>query len=179
MPLSREERNARQRRYRQENLERYRNYDRGRDRRAYDRQWSQRPARLAWQAKYDRARREHKNALRRQRYLVTRGVIIARVCARQKKDSIGVALRSGRYRSRRLGVEIGGLAKTVVAELWEEQNGRCFYCRECLVGFDLEHKMPLSRGGDSSRANLCLACRRCNRRKQARTAEEFLSRVTV
>lgn len=48
----------------------------------------------------------------------------------------------------------------------ERANHRCEYCRTTsrLTGMALEidHILPLSRGGDSSAANLCLACRRCN-----------------
>jgi len=37
----------------------------------------------------------------------------------------------------------------------------------------IDHKIPVSRGGDDTRENLTLACHKCNARKGYRTAEEF------
>jgi len=48
----------------------------------------------------------------------------------------------------------------------------CAYCRtkECLTAttFELEHILPVSKGGQTSEQNLCLACPTCNRHKAAR-----------
>lgn len=40
-------------------------------------------------------------------------------------------------------------------------------CGECGSGEDLtwDHRVPVSRGGTSARANLAVLCRRCNGRK--------------
>ena len=58
--------------------------------------------------------------------------------------------------------------------IYESQAGRCAYC-QCGLGqsFHIDHKIPLSRGGTNSKENLCCACFSCNRRKHAKTAEEF------
>ena len=37
----------------------------------------------------------------------------------------------------------------------------------------LEHKTPVSRGGDNKKENLDVACQRCNCRKWAKTVEEY------
>lgn len=49
---------------------------------------------------------------------------------------------------------------------------RCVYCG---VDGDLEieHIVPISRGGTNSRTNLTLACRACNQKKGNKTAAEF------
>ncbi|WP_372719336.1 HNH endonuclease [Novipirellula sp.] len=50
----------------------------------------------------------------------------------------------------------------------------CAYCKTAesltVVTFEVEHIIPISRGGLSSFDNLCLACPACNRFKSDRTA---------
>jgi len=50
--------------------------------------------------------------------------------------------------------------------VWKDAGGLCGYCRthEDLVGMshEIEHLQPTSRGGETIRDNLWLACRRCN-----------------
>ncbi len=72
------------------------------------------------------------------------------------------------------------LPATLTLEDWLEilaqAGGRCVYCHET-VGprLTLDHAIPLSRGGASSRENVVAACDACNRAKNGRTPEEFLS----
>lgn len=54
-------------------------------------------------------------------------------------------------------------------------EGRCAYCTTDAGPFEIDHKTPISRGGLSTLENLALACRACNQRKRARTAEEFIA----
>lgn len=54
-------------------------------------------------------------------------------------------------------------------------NGICFYCKRD-DATDIEHRLPLSRGGTNEMANLCLACRQCNLRKGKMTDSEFIAR---
>jgi len=42
------------------------------------------------------------------------------------------------------------------------------------VRFHVDHKTPLTRGGNNSPENLCCACPSCNFRKGTKTAEEFI-----
>jgi 5-methylcytosine-specific restriction endonuclease McrA len=44
-----------------------------------------------------------------------------------------------------------------------------------LVKFHVDHKTPLSRGGSNWPSNIVCACAECNMKKNAKTAEEFLS----
>lgn len=37
----------------------------------------------------------------------------------------------------------------------------------------IEHRLPVTRGGKDDMDNLCYACRKCNQRKDVRTVEEF------
>ena len=54
----------------------------------------------------------------------------------------------------------------------EFYGGRCAYCGET-GPVEIEHKIPLSRGGTNDISNIVPACRRCNRRKLAKTDVEF------
>ena len=61
-----------------------------------------------------------------------------------------------------------------VAVLRESLGDRCEYCGLKLEGKgELEHKVPISRGGESSLDNITLACFLCNKEKHNKTPEEF------
>lgn len=100
---------------------------------------------------------------------------------------------------------IGAQARPKVSDavrdaVYSRQAGRCFYCDRELLPRDvwtpgkrreldrglwhnaadsgipeLDHRMPLARGGSHTLDNLCYACRRCNQRKYIRTQEEFIA----
>lgn len=54
------------------------------------------------------------------------------------------------------------------------QQDKCFYCyRELKGGGDVEHKIPLSRGGSNWPANICLSCRKCNLDKGTKLPKEW------
>ena len=58
------------------------------------------------------------------------------------------------------------------------RDGRvCYYCRELVAPDDIEvdHMLPVSRGGSDALDNLVVACRSCNQEKGTLTAEEFLA----
>lgn len=51
----------------------------------------------------------------------------------------------------------------------------CRYCGTPLNGGgEVDHILPVSRGGNSDPDNLTLACLTCNRDKHSKTADEFL-----
>jgi len=75
------------------------------------------------------------------------------------------------YRARKraaLGSFTGGEWLALV----ERYGGVCAYCGE-VAGLQADHRIPLSRGGDNTIANIIPACGRCNRRKADRTEAEF------
>jgi 5-methylcytosine-specific restriction endonuclease McrA len=54
-------------------------------------------------------------------------------------------------------------------------NCKCAYCeKECKDVFHIDHKIPLSRGGDNSINNLALSCPYCNFSKSNKTDIEFI-----
>jgi 5-methylcytosine-specific restriction endonuclease McrA len=56
--------------------------------------------------------------------------------------------------------------------LLERHGGRCAYCGSDF-GIEIDHRIPLNRGGSNTIENILPACRRCNRRKNQKTEEEF------
>lgn len=62
--------------------------------------------------------------------------------------------------------------------LWEQDGGRCVYCKaEVTVDdYQVDHKIPKSRGGTHRWENLATACFTCNGAKGPLTQEEFAAR---
>ena len=57
-----------------------------------------------------------------------------------------------------------------------DQDGLCDYCERQLNGsYDVDHIVPLSRGGRNDWTNLAVVCEWCNNSKNAKTAEEFIN----
>lgn len=70
-------------------------------------------------------------------------------------------------------------------EIWECQNGRCFYCGGMLgvfekrENFHIDHLKPLSLGGEHFPLNLVIACVDCNLQKNMKTEEAFLEKLST
>lgn len=61
-----------------------------------------------------------------------------------------------------------------------KKNTTCYYCGVELEGKGhVEHMTPLSRGGLHSVNNLTMSCASCNLSKGTKTAEEFLTSLTL
>lgn len=59
-------------------------------------------------------------------------------------------------------------------EICNWQTGVCGICSKLIDGeYDIDHKIPLSRGGKHEVANLQLAHRSCNRRKHNKLPDEL------
>ncbi|PID78012.1 MAG: HNH endonuclease [Deltaproteobacteria bacterium] len=56
------------------------------------------------------------------------------------------------------------------SQWWKRKlsKGKCFYCGKMILPHDLtmDHVVPLSRGGKSSKGNLVTACKECNNKKK-------------
>lgn len=78
------------------------------------------------------------------------------------------------YKKRNGGV----LSKNILEILLDKQQGRCACCGVLLNGvFHLDHKVPLSRGGQNSDDNVQLLLPVCNLRKYTLTQEEFEAKI--
>ena len=68
-----------------------------------------------------------------------------------------------------------GLQSFTTAEwfaLVERYEGRCAYCG-ARGPLEMDHRVPLCRGGSNTIDNILPACRHCNRRKHRKTEDEF------
>jgi 5-methylcytosine-specific restriction endonuclease McrA len=81
-----------------------------------------------------------------------------------------------RNRKRQLKLIGKNISQKQIDKLLEQHNYKCFYCKIELTGINLhlDHKNPLSRGGEHNIDNLVPACKTCNLRKGTKTVEEFL-----
>jgi 5-methylcytosine-specific restriction endonuclease McrA len=61
--------------------------------------------------------------------------------------------------------------------MFAEQDGRCRYCRTRIdEAFEIDHWIPLSKGGSNYPENLVLACPSCNAAKRDKLPHDFLKR---
>lgn len=74
----------------------------------------------------------------------------------------------------------GTFTRSDIEAMYTQQEGLCAYCHCALNGvYDIEHKVPLCRGGSSDPSNLALACEYCNSRKHTKTDVEFLAMLAA
>ena len=70
------------------------------------------------------------------------------------------------------------LPNTLTLAEWEsicaEQDNACYYCGAAAV-LVVEHMIPLSKGGGTTKDNCCGSCLGCNSSKRDRTAPEFIA----
>lgn len=69
---------------------------------------------------------------------------------------------------------VGGVSKDVAEYAMMLRKEPCEYCGTLVAG-EIDHVIPLSRGGLHERENLAPCCRSCNRSKRDKTAEEFIA----
>ncbi len=62
-----------------------------------------------------------------------------------------------------------------MAKLIEENLTTCHYCSEKLTekNLSIDHKLPVSRGGDTNLENIAFCCKKCNSEKGSMTEKEF------
>lgn len=58
---------------------------------------------------------------------------------------------------------------------YANQKGFCYYCHKKLdKKYEVDHVIPLSRGGTNDPSNIVIACRPCNRKKQDKLPHEWI-----
>jgi len=154
------------------------------------RQRSADPAKFrAYQQQWNAANRERKAQRAREWRAANRERWNAYLRERRAANLEEYRARGRQQASARRAMERGAMADPHVTVAWlrARDGDSCYYCgtlmdfssgtrgRRPPVSAELEHKIPLVRGGQHSEANCVLACRHCNARKSSKTAEEFLA----
>ncbi len=91
-----------------------------------------------------------------------------------------LAITEGKISCPQMDVFLASPSREAISEqirrlVFERDGFACVYCSEANLPLELDHTIPFSRGGGSTDKNLVTACRPCNRRKGARTPEEWLA----
>jgi 5-methylcytosine-specific restriction endonuclease McrA len=68
----------------------------------------------------------------------------------------------------------GRITAKEVKAIFAAQRGKCAVCRERLTAFQVDHIIPLKKGGPHVRQNIQILCRRCNAKKGAKDPIEFM-----
>jgi len=71
------------------------------------------------------------------------------------------------------------ISKRVVQELYEDQAGRCIFCKTDLDVYDVDHIVPISKGGDNRKINLQLLCKKCNSEKSDNNPAVYMVRKGI
>lgn len=80
--------------------------------------------------------------------------------------------------NRRARIGGGKVTPNDVLLQFEAQGGVCVYCHQELdATYEIDHAIPLARGGVHDPSNIVLACAKCNRRKNKLTADEFIAKM--
>lgn len=84
------------------------------------------------------------------------------------------------YAAKRLGhIAEGMVTKAEAIAILDRANGRCTYCGTIVESLELDHVVPLSKGGAHTVKNLVAACKSCNCRKQARHVYDFIAELSA
>lgn len=74
--------------------------------------------------------------------------------------------------------ERGTFTQADIDYLYVSQAGKCTGCRKSLDNkFEIDHVMPVSRGGMNTADNLQLLCRSCNRKKRDMHPDDWAARI--
>lgn len=68
----------------------------------------------------------------------------------------------------------GRWAAKDITDILVRQDGRCYWCCAKSDRMEVDHIIPMARGGSNWPSNLCLACRPCNRRKSSKMPMDFI-----
>lgn len=94
---------------------------------------------------------------------------------RENPEAARIYAQNRRERKRR---NMGQLSPDIVAILFAKQRGHCAVCRGEFEKrlLELDHVIPLARGGLHADENMQLLCRTCNRQKGTSDPVDFMQR---
>jgi 5-methylcytosine-specific restriction endonuclease McrA len=95
----------------------------------------------------------------------------AREWCEQNPDKLR-ASRKNRKHNRRAR-ERGGMTAPELRQWESAQRKVCHWCGDKCATYEIDHRVPLAKGGKHEAQNLVIACQPCNRKKGARCPVEF------
>jgi 5-methylcytosine-specific restriction endonuclease McrA len=96
--------------------------------------------------------------------------------ADRNRDKVREMSRHSARKRRAIKAAVGGThTRADLDRIFNEQRGKCALCKCSLakVVKELDHIVPISRGGDNGPANLQWLCRPCNRSKSNKDPVQF------
>lgn len=86
--------------------------------------------------------------------------------------------RSQSHRRARIRKASGRFTKEDINILGRGQGWKCWWCgKSCENKYEIDHRIPLSRGGSNLPENLCISCKFCNQSKNNKMPWEWNGRL--
>ena len=145
--------------------------------RAYAREWLKRNVQKARDAvrRYAKAHPERRRAAKRLYYARHPERHKAAMAIYNRAHPEVLRAKSSAYRARAREAE-GQFTSAEWRDLVERHSGRCAYCL-AVAPLQVDHRIPLKRGGSNWIANILPACGPCNQKKGQLTEDEFRGRM--
>jgi 5-methylcytosine-specific restriction endonuclease McrA len=102
------------------------------------------------------------------------------VKAKYYKTEKGKAVAAADKHRRRARMKNNGgkLTKEQIREIQATPNKTCFWCEvDCNENYQLDHIVPISKGGRNSRCNIAVSCPTCNTKKGDKDLSEWLEEI--
>lgn len=97
----------------------------------------------------------------------------ARTAAKKKENPDAYKAYAHRRRARLRGAE-GGYSASDISRILKGQGYKCVYCKSCIKDkYEVDHIVPISRGGSNWPSNIQCLCPTCNGRKWAKCPIQF------
>jgi 5-methylcytosine-specific restriction endonuclease McrA len=131
---------------------------------------------LEYNARYYIENRAQLRAIARARYAMNAVEIKAAINAWRKNNRDIVRQWEKASAHNRRGA-VGKITAADIRDIFEKGNGICTYCTKVIPEGEsqIDHIIPIAKGGPNLRDNCTLACRTCNLRKHDSMPEDFLA----
>ncbi len=77
------------------------------------------------------------------------------------------------YITKRLYAVDVRLWKRIASQIFSRDGYKCAYCGITGGKLEVDHVVPISKGGSNDLSNLTTACQKCNRQKKDKSVQEF------
>ena len=95
------------------------------------------------------------------------------------KNLLTIRAREAEKNARRYAVE-GSFTKEEIQSKLDYQCGNCYWCKlPHGENYQLDHIVPLAKGGTNWSYNIAISCKRCNHRKKDKMPDEWLKVLPV